>query len=113
MAMQTKDSALFNEAVAKNFTFRAEDEFYNRDDYIKDRIAGRWNVDTVRYQNLVLQLFGNIAMLTYRNVLNGTDDFGKPDTEYYSWGEIFIKENGKWKVASLHQIDAQIDYTIK
>jgi hypothetical protein len=110
LAMQGKDSTLFNEILAKNFTFRADDEFFNRADYIRDRVNGTWTIDTVRYQNLALQFFGDIAVLTYRNILNGTDDNGKPDIEKYSWADIFVKEDGKWKIGSVHNVDARIEY---
>ena len=113
LAMQGKDSALFNEILAKGFTMRGEKEFLNRSDYIKNRVAGTWTIDTVKYQNLALQFFGDIAVLTYRNILNGTDDFGKADTEYYSWADIYIKENGKWKIGAIHNIDARIEYISK
>ena len=109
-AMQTKKQELFEEALAIQFTFRAENEFFNRDDYIKDRIGGTWNIDTVKYANLVLQFVGEHALLTYRNVLQDKDDLGKPNIEYYTWAEIFTKEDGKWKVLSLHQIDARNEY---
>lgn len=110
LAMQGKDSTLFNEILAKGFTMRGEKEFLNRSDFIKNRVTGTWTIDTVKYQNLALQFFGDIAVLTYRNILNGTDDFGKADTEYYSWADIYIKENGKWKIGGIHNIDARIDY---
>ncbi len=42
LAMQTKDSASFNEILAKKFTFRAEDQFFSkRNDFIKNRITGK------------------------------------------------------------------------
>ncbi len=62
---------------------------------------------------MVLQFFGEIAVLTYRNILKGTDDFGKPDIEYYSWADIYVKENGKWKAAGGHLIDQRIEYANK
>lgn len=110
IAMQTKDSALFENILAKNFTFRAEDGFLNRADYIKDRVHGTWTIDTVKYQNMVLQFFGEMAILTYRNILNGTDNNGRADIEYYSWADIYSKENGNWKIAGSHLIDARTEY---
>jgi len=113
LAMQKKDSVLFNEILAKEFTMRGEKEFFNRSDFIKNRITGTWTIDTVKYENLTLQFFGEVAVLTYRNILDGTDDFGKADIEYYSWADIYIKENGKWKIGGIHNIDSRIEYTVK
>ncbi len=110
LAMQRKDSLLFEQILAKSFTFRADDEFFNREDYIQNRIHGTWNIDTVRYQNLALQIMGELALLTYKNSLNGTDDAGRSNLEKYTWADLYGKEDGKWKLLSVHCIDAKIEY---
>lgn len=114
LAMQTKDSALFNDIIANKFVGRSEDEFYNnKNEFIKNRVSGTWTIDTVKYENVVLQFFGEVAVLTYRNILQGTDDFGKPDIEHYCWADFYFKENGKWKGGGGHRIDKRIEYIIK
>jgi len=110
LAMQTKSKALFEEIFAEDFVFRADDEFFNREDYINDRINGTWEIDTVKYQNLALQIFGDKAVLTYKNMLDGTDDYGKPNIEYYSWADIYVRENGDWKILSCFNIDSRMEY---
>jgi hypothetical protein len=84
LAMQTKNRDLFEDILAKGFTFRAENEFFNRADYITNGVTGTWTIDTVRFENLVLQLFDKKALLTYKNILKGRDDNGKADIEKYS-----------------------------
>jgi hypothetical protein len=111
LAMQGKDSILFDNILAHDFTYRGEDEFYkNKKDYIHNRINATWTIDTVKYQNLVLQFFGEIAVLTYRNILHGSDDNGKADIEHYSWADIYTKENGKWKIKGIHEIESRVEY---
>lgn len=83
--MQTKDEVLFNRILAKDFTFRAEDEFYGREEYIRDRVGNNEVVASALYENLVLQFIaGNIALLTYRNMINIKDANGNPQTLYMS-----------------------------
>lgn len=60
-------------------------------------MAGTWTIDTVKYENLVLQFLGDVAVLTYRNSVKGTDDIGKAVTEHYCWADFYFKESGKWK----------------
>lgn len=110
LAMQKKDEAIFESILAQNFSFRADDEFFNRSDYIKDRVAGTFEIDTVRYENFALQFFGEIALLTYRNTLDGADEKGLPDIEHYSWADIYTKENGVWKILGSHCIEARVEY---
>ncbi len=110
LAMKTKSRELFEDILAKDFSFIGEDEFFNRTEYIEDRVHGTWEIDTVKYENLVLQFFGQLALLTYRNALDGKDDDGRPDMEYYSWADIYIKEEGKWKILASHNIEGRIEY---
>lgn len=114
LAMQRKDSSLFESILSNSFTYRGEDEFYkNKQDYIHNRIHAIWTIDTVKYENLVLQFFGEIAILTYRNVLNGSDENGKSDIEHYNWADIYTKEDSKWKIMGIHEIESRIEYPNK
>jgi len=104
LAMQRKDRKMFEDILAKEFTFRAGNEFYNRKDYIADRITTSIVVDTAVYENLVLQFFGNTALLTYRNIVTGKDSTGAAEVWQYSWADVYSEENGKWKIAGSHLI---------
>lgn len=104
LAMQTKDRNLFEKILAAGFTFRGANEFYNRADYIEDRVNTPVAVDTAHYQNLVLQFFGNTALLTYRNIITGVDSAGANEKWQYSWADIYTKEQGQWKIAGSHLI---------
>ncbi len=105
--MQTKDPALFEKILARDFVFRGESGMLRREDYIKNRTApSQAKVLTADYENIALQFFGDIAVMTYRNIVKGTNDEGQPDPpEYISWADIYVKENGKWKIGSVHVVD--------
>lgn len=105
LAMQTKDAALFDSILARDFTFRAADEFWNREEYIRNRTAEDETVGTARYENVVLQLFGDMALSTYRNAVEIKDASGKSETLYMSWASVYVKEAGEWKVGAVHLID--------
>jgi hypothetical protein len=104
-AMQTKSRALFESILARSFTFTAEGQWHERDSYIRDRVESVETVELVRYENLVLQVFGEVAVLTYRNVVSGADGAtGLAETWHYSWADIFVSEDGKWKIGGSHLI---------
>jgi hypothetical protein len=107
-AMQTKDPAQFDRILARNFTFRGEEEFFNRDDYIKNRVTSPNRVKTADYQNIVLQFFGDYALLTYRNIVE--DEPGGPTAwkAAITWADIFVKEDGQWKIGAVHGIDLKM-----
>jgi ketosteroid isomerase-like protein len=104
LAMQNKDRSLFESILAKQFTFRADNEFFNRKEYIEDRVKTPTIVDTAVYENLVLQFFGNTALLSYRNVITGKDAGGIAEKWQYSWADVYTEEKGKWKIAGSHLI---------
>jgi hypothetical protein len=108
LAVTTKDRALFERILARNFVFRGEGEngLLLREDYINDRVKATGAIELVQYENMVLQFFGEIAVITYRNVLKNKDASGQPDdTEYISWADVYIKEDGEWKISAAHVID--------
>jgi len=106
LAMQTQDRTLFNRILARDFTFRGENEFFGREDYINNRVQAPKSDFSVQYENLVLQFFGEIAVLTYRNIAKNKDASGQPDEiEYMTWADIYVKENGEWKIGGVHLIE--------
>ena len=107
--MQTKDAALFDRILARGFTFRAADEFWNREQYIRTRVETPETVGAARYENVVLQLFGEMAVSTYRNVVQLKDESGRPNTLYMSWASVYVKEDGEWKVRAVHLVDKKSD----
>ena len=111
-AMQTKSKTLFESILARSFTFRAEGEWHERDAYIRDRVGSVETVETVRYENLVLQFFGDVAVLTYRNIVSGADGAtGLPETWHYSWADVFVREDGRWKIGGSHLISERSETT--
>jgi len=107
LAMQRHDASLFNSWLARDFISRGEQEFLHKEEYIQDRVNATWSISDVRYENLVLQFFGETAILTYRNAVKEKDEKGVPSTWLYSWADIWVKEDGEWKVEAIYVIDSK------
>jgi hypothetical protein len=105
LAVQRKDSALFESILADDFTFTGEGEFYNRAEYINDRIHSTESVSTAKFEALILQLFDNYGILSYRNMIEHSDKAGKKDTLRMNWTDLYVKERGKWKIKTVHLIE--------
>jgi hypothetical protein len=60
-AVQTKEADKFERILARNFVFRANDEFYNRADYIRARVNNKDTVLTADYENVVLQFIDDVV----------------------------------------------------
>jgi hypothetical protein len=105
LAMQKHDAVLFDSVLAKDFIYHGEEAFFNRQEYIHDRVNGKWTITDVQYENVVLEFYNDMAVLSYRNVVKETDEFGKPQTYVWFWTDIWVNENGKWKLKVLRAIN--------
>ena len=64
LAMQSQNLEEFEAILAKEFTFKGIGEFFNRTDYIKNRIKpDDWKITFVKYDNLCLQFINDLAIL--------------------------------------------------
>lgn len=113
-AMQTKDAAMFDRILARDFTFReADGRLFERDAYIRDRVQRSATVVSAKYENVVLQLFGHMAVMTYRNVVSGTDAAGKRETWHMSWADVFVREDGRWKIAASQMVSERVEKAVE
>ena len=97
--------------LSKDFTFVDNGRLFNKVAYIEDRIKpSDWKITHVKYDNLSLQFFGEIALLTYRNhVKNEHIKTKEIEIEHINWTDVYVKENDKWKIRSAHVIDIKIE----
>ena len=105
LAMQQHSAALFDSCLSIEFLYQGEGTLLNRQEYIHDRINGKWTITDVQYENVVLQFYDNMGVLTYGNVVKETDEFGKPQTYFWFWADVWIKEKGRWKLKELRAIN--------
>jgi hypothetical protein len=105
-AVQTKEADRFERILARDFVFRAADQFYGRADYIRERANNKDTVITADYENVVLQFIGDMALMTYRNIVV-LEPGGPEHTAHLTWADILVKENGQWKFRAVHVIDSK------
>ncbi len=111
LAMQSQEKDAFEEILASGFTFTDGGQLMNRADYIADRTApSEWKITQVHYDNLTLQFFGDIGVLSYRNrVTNENTETGATEIEYISWVDVYVQEDGQWKIGSAHVVDFRME----
>jgi len=111
LAMQSKNPAEFDSILSKSFTFKGTDSLYNRHDYIKNRTSQHeWIITFVKYENVTLQFFGDTGILSYINhITNKSLKTGNIEYEHITWVDIYIMEEGKWKIGAAHAIDYRLE----
>ena len=105
LAMQKHDAVLFDSVLASNFLYQGEEAFLDRAAYITDRVNAKWMISDAQYENLVLEFFDEYGVLTYRNKITEKDEFGKDQLFTWFWTDVWVKENGKWKLRDLRAIN--------
>lgn len=105
LAMQKHDSLLFESILSDAFIYQGEEAFFNRAEYIQDRVNAKWIISDVQYENLVLEFFDGYGILTYRNRVKEKDEFGKDQLYTWFWTDVWVKENGNWKLKDLRAIN--------
>lgn len=76
LAMQKHDAALFESVLAKDYIYHGKEAFFDRQEYIHDRVNGKWTIMNLQYENVVLEFYNDMAILSYRNVVKEIDEFG-------------------------------------
>lgn len=111
LAMQSLNPLEFDSILSKNFTFKGSDKFFTRSDYIKNRTTpDEWKITFVKYDNVTLQFFGETGILSYVNhVTNKNDNTGAIEYEHISWVDIYVIEDGVWKIGAAHSIDYRLE----
>jgi len=111
LAMQSLNPLVFDSILSKNFTFNGSDKFYTRADYIINRTTpGEWKITFVKYDNVTLQFFDDTGILSYVNhITNKNVNTGAIEYEHISWTDIYIIEDGKWKIGAAHAIDYRLE----
>lgn len=107
LAVQSQNEAEFESILARDFSFKGIGEFFNRKDYIQNRIKpDDWKITFVKYENVSLQFIGELGVLTYKNKIKNENTITQEtEIEIISWMDIFVKENNQWKIRACHAID--------
>lgn len=94
------DSAPFKTAMADSFVFIAPDgSMQQRAEWLTDLETGNLKLTSSVYDNMVVRLYGDAAVVTY-----GSTDAGKYKDEdisgKYLWTDVFVKQRGQWRIVS-------------
>jgi hypothetical protein len=111
LAMQSLNPLEFDSILSRDFTFKGSHEFFTRADYIKNRTTpDEWKITRVKYDNVTLQFFGNTGVLSYVNhITNMNIRTGATEFEHISWVDIYVLEDGAWKIEAAHSIDYRLE----
>jgi hypothetical protein len=99
-ALKTKDRQLLNEIVGRNFTFIEPDgTVKDRDAYLADRSSDIADLESFELGDLKVSVFENCALVSGISKITERRQ-GKRYRFSLRWKELWLKDNGKWRVLS-------------
>jgi len=99
-ALKMKNKQLLDAIVAPNFTFIEPDgAVKNRDEYLADRSSDIANIESFELADLKVSVFENCALASGVSKIAERRQ-GKRYRFSLRWKELWLKDNGKWRVLS-------------
>ena len=99
-ALKTKDKGLLDAIVAPNFTFIEPDgTVKNRDEYLADRSSDIADVESFELADIKVSVFENCALASGLSKITERRQ-GKRYRFSLRWKELWLKDNGKWRVVA-------------
>jgi ketosteroid isomerase-like protein len=99
-ALKTKDKPLLGSIVAPNFTFIEPDgTVKNRDEYLADRSSDVVDIESFELADLKVSVFENCALTSGVSKITERRQ-GKRYRFSLRWKELWLKENGSWRVVA-------------
>jgi len=94
------DSAPFKTVMADSFVFIAPDgSMQKRAEWLKDLDSGNLKMASSVNDDMVVRLYGDTAVVTYRSTDKGTYK-GNDISGKYRWTDVFVKQRGQWRIVS-------------
>jgi ketosteroid isomerase-like protein len=98
--LKTKDRQLLDAIVARNFTFIEPDgTVKDRDEYLADRSSDIAAIESFELADLKVSVFENCALASGLSKITERRQ-GKRYRFSLRWKELWLKDNGSWKVVA-------------
>jgi ketosteroid isomerase-like protein len=104
-AYKTKDAATLARVLADDFQGVYPEGVLRKADVLRVVANPKWIVTDVRWENLRVTTFGDVAVITGRARLSGTND-GQPFATANDYADIYARRNGLWLAISAHVVPA-------
>ena len=99
-ALKTKDRQILDTIVAGNFTFIEPDgTVKNRDEYLVDRSSDITDIESFELADLKVSVFENCALTSGVSKITERRQ-GKRYRFSLRWKELWLKDNGSWRVVA-------------
>jgi uncharacterized protein (TIGR02246 family) len=105
-AMVKRDGAFLQKLEADDYTLTGPDgKVLTKQEDIKNTTEGDTIFDEIKIENLKVRFYGDTAVVNGINTIKAhskSSDMEEDLSGPYSWTDVFVKQNGQWKVVATH-----------
>ncbi len=105
-AMVKRDGAFLKKLEADDYTLTGPDgKVLTKEEDIKNTTEGDTIFDDIKIENLEVRFYGDTAVVNGMNMIKAHSKSGDMEEDLsgpYSWTDVFVKQNGQWKVVATH-----------
>lgn len=99
-AFLNRDTKLLDRLYANTLAWtRPDGEFLNKAEVLDNLRSGKTKYDSIRHHDVRVRIYGNTAILTGASTTDLVYE-GKPMNHFRRFGEIWIKQNGRWQLVA-------------
>ena len=106
-ALLTADTVALSRLVADEFVEVSRlGQIRTRADNIKDIASGDLKLTSVKYDSLLVRIYGEVAVL--RGIADNTGTFrGFPFSGKIRYTRVFVRRDGRWQAVAMQQTSSQ------
>jgi ketosteroid isomerase-like protein len=105
-AVKGRDASVLERVLADDFVYRSPGRQVSRDDFLKLCGAFPFEISSVRGEELKVNVYGDLAVVTGLQIAKTKGDDGKEEQSVVAFTDVFVKQNGKWMLSLAHAVDA-------
>ena len=100
-AIIRKDRAAIADNMSEDFRhIGSSGQISDKKTFVDDLMAPDVRIDPYTVEDFEIRLYGDVALLSGGTRMTGSEA-GKPFTTHYRYIDVYVKRQGKWRVASV------------
>jgi uncharacterized protein (TIGR02246 family) len=105
-AVKNQDTESLRRILTDDFVYRSPgNDEVAKDDFLKLSASFPFKIVSIRGEEMKVNVYGDTAVLTGLQLARTRNDEGKEETSAVMFTDVFVKQNGKWRLALAHAVD--------
>ncbi|GEM_PF-1112079 len=105
-AVKNQDTETLRRILTDDFVYRSPgNDEVAKDDFLKLSASFPYQIISIWGEEMKVNVYGDTAVLTGLQLAKTRNSDGKEETSAVMFTDVFVKQNGKWRLALAHAVD--------